>query len=89
MRNTKRKQVIVLDRLNEICSDVDTADHGYGYACFRRLVGIGHSGLYRVLYKNSDFSIDIFYKIAKETGVSIDWLVGLSDQKYIEGEKEC
>lgn len=83
-RKNKSQQMIRLDRLQELCKDFDHGKKGYGYAYFREFVAIPHSALSRVLYNNADFSLETMVKISNATGVSIDWLLGLSDIKYLD-----
>ena len=83
-RSIKKQQIIRIDRLQEVCSDVDNAKSGYGYSAFRAKTKISNSSFYRVMYDGKDFGVDVLYKISMETGVSIDWLLGLSDVKYLK-----
>lgn len=84
-RPVKRRQMMNLDRFQELCLEFDDGCKGYGYAGFKREVGISHSSIGKVLYNGCDFSIENLVTISKETGVSIDWLMGLSDVKYLPG----
>lgn len=82
-RNKKLFQYTNVDRMKEICSDYDTGNKGYGYASFCKKFNVPHSILARVIYKHADFSICYYYHIARMTGISIDWLLGLTNDKFI------
>jgi len=83
-RKSKSQQMIRIDRLQELCKDLDNGNKGYGYAHFQEFVQIPHSALSRVIYEGADFSMETMVKISMVTGVSIDWLLGLSDIKYLK-----
>lgn len=82
MSRPKYHQVIVLDRLKEVCRDINKGK-GYGYTTFINEIGMYRSTFTNVIYNGKDFSSETLYRIAETTNVSIDWLFGLSDRKYI------
>lgn len=83
MSRPKYHQVIVLDRLKEVCQDINPIKKGYGYNHFIEEIGICRSTFTNVIYNKKDFSSETLYRIAETTNVSLDWLFGLSDRKYI------
>ena len=88
----KGEQVVRLDRLQELCMECLPEEGrescGYGYVAFRKLVKVSNSAFYRVMYRGRDFSISTYYDICKKFGVSMDWLMGFTDVKYLEANNE-
>lgn len=83
-RFQKGKQQIKLERLQNLCADFISGNKGYGYGCFKRKVGLNDSTFSRVMYEGKDFSVELLVRISERTGVSVDWLLGLSDTKYLK-----
>lgn len=62
----------------------------YGFVSIERAMGIYHNSLYRPLNGNGNLTINTLIRLAKYTGVSIDYLLGLDSQKFLTGrEPQC
>lgn len=82
-RKPKAGQCVDLERFKQLCARYDTARKGYGYTSFRLRFNIPHSSMNRVIYEDKDFNAETYVKIAMQTGVSLDWMFGLSDNEHI------
>lgn len=62
----------------------------YGFVSIERAMGIYHNSLYRALNGNGNLTINTLIRLAKYTGVSIDYLLGLDSRKFLTGrEPQC
>lgn len=62
----------------------------YGFKAIERATGIYHNTLYRALNGNGNLTINTLIRIANYTGISIDYLLGLDDRKFLTGrEPQC
>ena len=62
----------------------------YGFTAIERATGIYHNTLYRALNGNGNLTVHTLIKISEYTGVSIDYLLGLDDRKFLTGrEPQC
>lgn len=102
MNNLKVKEIYtVKSRLLEAISearnrekpedpDLNFRGENFGFKSLERELGIYHNTLYRALNGTGNLTIHTLIKISDYTGVSIDYLLGLSDNKYlIRGDKKC
>lgn len=78
-----RIQRVRVDRLKELCATLARYPRDYGYSSFKSLFDIPNNSFYRVFYSDGDFSIDTYCKIAEEFGVSLDWLMGYTDERGV------
>lgn len=61
-----------------------------GFTSIERQIGIHHYSLYKALNGNGNLTVNTLIKLAEYTGVSIDYLLGLDDRKYLTGrEPKC
>ena len=105
MNTSKRPNVIYTDRarLLEALEEArikDKAEHpeikepwfgsNYGFTAIERATGIYHNTLYRALNGNGNLTINTLIRISNYTGISIDYLLGLDDRKFLTGrEPQC
>lgn len=80
----KSKRYIRLDRIRELF--VPPTNHktkrGLGIYAFCDSIDYSYQAFEKVLYEGSEMSIETLVKISEVYGVTIDWLLGLSDKKY-------
>lgn len=79
-----RIQRVRVDRLKELCKLLARYPRDCGYSSFKSLFDIHNTAFYRVFYQDGDFSIDTYCKIAEEFGVSLDWLMGYTDERSVK-----
>lgn len=84
-KRSKDSKILHADRLYEVISERNkTPNKGYGIAQFVKDCDLPKNAIYRTLSNNTqDMNLLSLFKICKTTGVSADWLIGLSDDKMI------
>lgn len=84
-KRSKDSKILHADRLYEVISERNkTPNKGYGIAQFVKDCDLPKTSIYRTLSNNTqDMNLLSLFKICKTTGVSADWLIGLSDDKMI------
>lgn len=90
-RETKYYKVLRKDRLliliHDVCGNCPPNEAPIG--AFARLIKCSTSTIYRFVNEDyNELSAKLVYDIAKKTGVSVDWLYGLSDEMYRDGKEQ-
>ena len=80
---------IVPERLEELARDHNNFWIGTGISSLGRACNVNRRTLANAMDKESsyDLSLEALKKICKSTGVSADWLLGLSDDKFLVRDK--
>lgn len=98
MNNLKVKEIYtvksrLMEAINEARKpgdDVNFQGINKGYQRLEDDLGLYRYSLKRALKGTGNLTVHTLIKLADYTGVSIDYLLGLSDNKYlIRGEKKC
>lgn len=71
-------------KLREVATDFSEGKKGrmYGIRNLSRMSDIDYPNLNRLINHGGNPSAYTLYRISKVTGVSVDWMLGLTDKKY-------